>query len=522
MSNSNPSKQYTLTVNADVISAEINLQAYSTATMKDASGKVVSSITATPANNNVVFTVEGADYINAVTNSVCMFEAPGTNQSTETKSQCNICFILEPGSPFIWQATGTRGQGDNPSMFPPGPGRNATEHDTTTVTVQKITQANPSVPPSSAQVLRPSQVFLVDWDIKNKTILVRGNSPLGQESNGGQTIDFKNLQTAIVDACAAANGPTLADLGDYVLHDIALLSSAEEYIWGNEYFSFSGNIDEPNNAQCTWFPATPTPLRGITTGSPTGQMCRWNVEPVDTSIGTVEPMILTTLATHLKSWMETSDEVYHIYYIHCASGHDRTGMVASTYLAYKSLTSSIPFGPVASQIDKAFIYGTTLQHQSSTGGDIVQECYNFGTTTLSTTKSRCFLADGNYNDTFLTAVTCLVPPADGKKYSLGSDATRTPSNESGGDVKPYVMTQYPFSEAYGSVTMVDGIIAAINVVEPGSGYTSAPTVTVEASPSGMTAEATAIITNGSVTSVEVTNQGSGYDTPPVVTFSEPN
>jgi len=521
MTNSSPSKQYTLTVNSDVISAEISLQAYSTATMKDASGKVVSSITATPTNNNIVFTVEGAEYINAVTNSVCMFKAAGANESTKTNSQCNICFILNPESSFVWQATGKRGQGDNPSMFPPGSGKNTTEHDTTTVTVQKITEANPSVPPSSAQVLRPSQVFLVDWDINNKTILVRGNSPLGEESKGGQTINFANLQSAIVNACTAAHGPTLADLGNYVLHDIALLSSAEEYIWANEYFSFTGNSGEPNSAQRTWFPSTPTPLRGINSGTPTGQMSRWNVEPVDATVGSVKPTILIDLVTHLKTWMETPEEVYNVYYIHCASGHDRTGMVASTYLAYKSLTSSIPLGPVATQIDKSFIYGTTLQHQSSTGGDIVQECYNFGTTTLSSSKSRCFLADENYNDTFLTALMNLVPPSEGT-YSLGSDTTRTPSNESGSSAKPYVMAQYPFSEAYGFATMVDGIVSNINVIEPGSGYTSAPTVTVEASPNGMTAEATAIITNGSVTSVEVTNQGSGYDNPPQVTFSEPN
>ena len=442
MQETSPSKQYTLTVDSGVSSAEISLQQYSTATMKNSNGEKVTSIKATPANNNVVFTVEGADYVNAVTNSTC------TYQSTETTSQCNICFILKEDASFVWQATGKTGQGDNPTMFPDGTGSNTTEHKTATVTVQTITEANPNVPPSSAQVLRASQVFLVDWDVTNKNILVRGNSPLGAETSGGQTIDFKNLQDAIVSACEAASGPTLGDLGDYVLHDIALLSAAEEYIWANEYFSFTGNTGTPNSAKETWFPSTPTPLRGITSCAPTGQMGRWNVEPVDTTNGGPEPLALVNLVELLKSKMnEPSTGGYNVYYIHCASGHDRTGMVASTYLAYKSLTSSDSQGSVSSQIDAAFIYGTTLQYQDAGGGDIVQECYDIGTTNPSTQKSRCFLASDHYNKTYLTALATLVPPASGTTYGpLGADTTRTPSGETG-TTRPYVIPYYPFPVA---------------------------------------------------------------------------
>jgi hypothetical protein len=115
----------------------------------------------------------------------------------------------------------------------------------------------------------------------------------------------------------------------------------------------------------------------------------------------------------LKTKMDASNGVYNVYYIHCASGYNRTGMVSSTYLAYKSLTAGTSQYSVSSQIDNVFIYGTTLQRQESGGGNIVQKCDNIGTADLSTIKSRCFLASSTHNNTFLMALTNLVPPTGG-------------------------------------------------------------------------------------------------------------
>jgi len=54
----------------------------------------------------------------------------------------------------------------------------------------------------------------------------------------------------------------------------------------------------------------------------------------------------------------------------------------------------------------------------------------------------------------------------------------------------------------------------------GSGYTSAPTVTIAApAGGGITATATAVISGGKVTAINVTNPGSGYTSPPAVTLS---
>ena len=61
----------------------------------------------------------------------------------------------------------------------------------------------------------------------------------------------------------------------------------------------------------------------------------------------------------------------------------------------------------------------------------------------------------------------------------------------------------------------------IEVTNGGSGYTTAPTVTITASGggSGVDAQAVAVVSNGSVIAVYVTNNGSDFDTLPVISFS---
>ena len=59
----------------------------------------------------------------------------------------------------------------------------------------------------------------------------------------------------------------------------------------------------------------------------------------------------------------------------------------------------------------------------------------------------------------------------------------------------------------------------INIATGGSGYTSAPSVTIAAAPAGGTnATATATITNGVVTAITLVEQGAGYLTAPAVTL----
>ena len=66
--------------------------------------------------------------------------------------------------------------------------------------------------------------------------------------------------------------------------------------------------------------------------------------------------------------------------------------------------------------------------------------------------------------------------------------------------------------------VANGALAGITVTAGGSGYTSAPTVSITGG-GGSGATATAVRASGAVTSVTLTNPGSGYTSAPTVAFS---
>lgn len=65
-----------------------------------------------------------------------------------------------------------------------------------------------------------------------------------------------------------------------------------------------------------------------------------------------------------------------------------------------------------------------------------------------------------------------------------------------------------------------GVVTGITVNNAGTGYNSAPTVTI-AGGGGSGATATAQVSSGSLTGITVTNPGSGYTTAPTVTIAAP-
>jgi hypothetical protein len=97
------------------------------------------------------------------------------------------------------------------------------------------------------------------------------------------------------------------------------------------------------------------------------------------------------------------------------------------------------------------------------------------------------------------------------------------SYESGGTVAINVVR--PFD---GQVVLFDDLyfsIGRITITNPGSGYNSSPTITIEdpstANDWGVTATAVAEIRNGNVVGVEIVSSGRGYTSLPTITFSAP-
>jgi len=108
--------------------------------------------------------------------------------------------------------------------------------------------------------------------------------------------------------------------------------------------------------------------------------------------------------------------------------------------------------------------------------------------------------------------------------SGGVDFVTLTSGGNGYAIQPIVEFSLPNlpggSQATGTATMdATGVVTAVDVVNPGSGYTSAPTVTIldgdQVNPTAATAEATI-----GVAQIDVTSGGQGYDSAPAVTISD--
>src|SRR5215467_13750517 len=72
--------------------------------------------------------------------------------------------------------------------------------------------------------------------------------------------------------------------------------------------------------------------------------------------------------------------------------------------------------------------------------------------------------------------------------------------------------------ATATATISGGTVTGISITNPGSGYTSPPTITFTGGGIGG-ATATATISGGTVTGISITNPGSGYTSPPTITFT---
>jgi hypothetical protein len=158
---------------------------------------------------------------------------------------------------------------------------------------------------------------------------------------------------------------------------------------------------------------------------------------------------------------------------------------------------------------------TTSSHNFISGSGITLSGLGF---TCSSGPGIVTYPSGNKGYNFLVQE---IPTSNSFVVNVGI-STLSHTYNSGGTVKLNITR--PFD---GQVIYFDTLYYSADKVEilnGGSGYTSAPTVTID-SPSvswGIPAQAAAIIQGGIVTGIELVSSGRGYTTTPNITISSPN
>ncbi|MGG8495288.1 hypothetical protein ACQY1Q_02630 [Tenacibaculum sp. TC6] len=344
-----------------------------------------------------------------------------TGVDITSTAECHLNFFLENTS---WNQ-------DTSGSFP---------NDTTTIIAKSSTKPSPSSPTllvvteptgqkssgvdSLYQVLNPEMVFLVDYYPENKTMLFRGNTPFDAPAtdNGKQTVDFKKLHDYMEAKYVKETGKNdFPAFNTYNLRDICLQSQSSEgnsILW--ELESFGGKELSQLKGQ-VWYPSDKA--------EPQNQMCNWEIQPHNQPSNDVFDI---DAVQKLSSWMspKTAPDIFNIYYIHCASGHDRTGIVASAYMIANRKFS----------LKRSLIYGTTIAKLSSGSGQLQVNCKdldgkNIGN--IDSDRSRIQMIANVYDKTVLNIYNTLNPKA------TISELPQTALDEN----PSYVYSTYPWEKS---------------------------------------------------------------------------
>ena len=430
-------------------------------------GKEVESVTIglTTSTSAESTTITIKSKTSAYSNAVISCEyAAIPNWSNQDKSQCNICFNLTDTGSY-WSITGETSQGDNLSIF-------STNHPMTqTVEVQIPTLKNSQTEASPQPVLDPNMVFLLDTVGDN--LFFRGNAPLGAQKEGdpNQNIDFPKFVAALDSALHKAKGLHLPDSG-YEICIIALLSQGgEDGILIPEIESFGGTKAQLSE---DWYPSAQNVAYSIPSlTNVTGRMCQWNINPAGTKNGIYVKMA-QQLAVKMNIWINNgignidANNTKRIFYIHCASGHDRTGMMSASYLAQKKVSlNDFSNGESFTDTDltETYIMGTTLNKIPYSGGQYKPNCYDINNHNIENPyKSRCFLISGAYDQT-VSWVAEQLSGNPSSKLSLSEDALSGDPKYKYTNDKAYVETAYPWTNSQTIMILTQGSNPGYVVIE---------------------------------------------------------
>lgn len=249
------------------------------------------------------------------------YQTTQTQPEWRSPASCHVYF--KPGS-LDWIWNGAAIAGDNASVLVDGEG----PHADSTIAVQPPARPSANRAPQLFPCLEAGRISLLDRSATGNMIF-RGNLPLAP-TPGNQLVDFDTLHNSLKFAYFNLTGQTdFPEKGRYVLRDIALLDGrAEGKMLQRELMSFGGSDPGRELKSRCWYPtvAAPVSRSGIV-----AQMAHWPTSP-DEVLSDAALDTTKVAATQLRNWMNRRETLPHIYYIHCADGHERAGVMSAWYL----------------------------------------------------------------------------------------------------------------------------------------------------------------------------------------------
>ena len=271
-------------------------------------------------------------------------------------------------------------------------------------------ELNPNIV-SLLDVVTPSPTDTIPNPAKN--YLFRGNEPLTapETADGPQTVDFKGLHEIMSKRYNDATGKSFpADRSDYIFHDVCLRNPNRDNHQETHAFDPSrktpleptlSSLKDGTYKSDMWL----TPSQ-----APNGaKMCWCPVEPSGA------PYDDTNFLFYLDKWagkmlhelLNTAHNTPHVYYIHCANGHDRTGLVAYSY-----------FSARGEDHKNAYILGSTVCVSDENPASCIP-LKNDGTPAGSTdSKTRTRILPGGGQGPYFTTMSNI---GTGKSMSWGED-----------------------------------------------------------------------------------------------------
>lgn len=248
--------------------------------------------------------------------------SPQPQPEWRSPSSCHLYF--RPGS-LDWIWNGAAIAGDNASVLADGEG----PHTDSTIAFRPPARPNLARGPRLYPCLDNLRVSLLDRNGLTGNMIFRGNAPLAP-TPGNQLVDFDTLHNTLKFAYFNLTGQAdFPDKGRYVLRDIALLDGrAESKMLLRELMSFGGSDVGADLKNREWYPAAPS---AVSRSGILAQMSHWPVS-VSEALSDNSLDFTKLAATQLRSWMNRREALPQIYYIHCADGHERSGVMSAWYL----------------------------------------------------------------------------------------------------------------------------------------------------------------------------------------------